>query len=125
MNRTEFDRKHPKGTYPAALNAKLGAVVARAGMCMTRAREFNEDRVEYRALMFSAEKLLGHVQKMSDELKSLMDGPPSAAVVVTPEQQAVLDAVEDCIARQTELYEELWEKFWAEFGGEIEGKYIA
>ncbi|MBM3861720.1 MAG: hypothetical protein FJ395_19015 [Verrucomicrobia bacterium] len=51
------------------------------------------------------------------------DWSPSDKIVVTPEQQEVLDAVEVCIAKKTELPEELWNKFWDMFGGEIEATY--
>lgn len=125
MNREEFDQKFPKGTYVASLNAKLGAVIARASLYMSRARDFKETDLQYKALVFSAEKLLAYARKMSDELKSLFDGAPSPAAVVTPEQQEVLEAVEDCIAKHEELPEELWQKFWDAFGIEIENKYGA
>ncbi|MBM3862304.1 MAG: hypothetical protein FJ395_21995 [Verrucomicrobia bacterium] len=122
MNRREFDDKFPKGTQVAALNAKIGAVVARAVMYITRARAFRKGQVQYAALLVSADQLLGYAQKMSDEKKSLMAAPSSDEVVVTPEQQEVLNAVEDCIAKKKELHQELWDKFWEMFGGEIEFK---
>lgn len=123
MNRREFDEKFPKGTQVAALNAKIGAVVARAVMYITRARDFRKGQVQYAALLVSADQLLGYAQKMRDEKKSLMAAPPSDEVVVALEQQEVLNAVEDCIARKKELHQELWDKFWEMFGGEIESQY--
>jgi len=123
MNRREFDDKFPKGTQVAALNAKIGAVVARAVMYITRARAFRKGQVQYAALLVSADQLLGYAQKMSDEKKSLMAAPSSDEVVVTPEQQEVLDTIEDCIARKEDLPQELWDQFWEMFGGEIESQY--
>jgi len=127
MNWNDFNQKHPKGSYLASLNTKLGTVIGRAGMCMTRARDFKETEVEYRALMFHAEKLLGYAQKMSDEMKTLLVASSSPKTVNTPEQQAVLDECQQWLDtggdKGAEMPEELWNKFHKMFGEEIEAKY--
>ena len=127
MNWNDFNQKHAKGSYAASLNTKLGAVIGRAGMCMTRARDFKETELQYRALMFHAEKLLGYARKMGDELKKLLVAPSSPKTVNTPEQQAVLDECQQWLDnggdKGAEMPEELWQKFWEMFGEEIESNY--
>jgi len=126
MKRNEFDEKFPPGTYVASLNTKLGAVIGRAGIYMTRARDFKETEDQYKLLMFSAEKLLGYARKMGDELRKLLVAPSSPKTVNTPEQQAILDECQRWLDNGgdagAEMPEELWQKFWDAFGDEIEAK---